>query len=952
MDIKKLNSRNSALDIIRIVATFFVLSVHFFLHNGFYYQQVEGLPMFIMCLMRTLFSSCVPLFILLTGYLMSKKELSKKYYSGITKTLILFVLVTIACMIYKSIHNHEVYEFVDYIFDTLDFTGANYSWYIEMYIGLFLIAPFLNLGYNKLKNQQQKQILVFTFVAITILPSLFNIFNFDNVGWWADPKSSDEFQKLIPSWWAGFYPVTYYYVGCYLREYGMKLKTNTALITLLISVIVFGSFNYYRSAGTTFKSGIYIYWYGFEPFVLSSLIFLLLSRIKADKMNNTFRFCLWKLSDLTLGIYLISYIFDEVIYKQLNISVPVMVDRLPYYFLCVPLSFILSAASSFILNLLTYGIMWLYKYISNYIKSEINKNKGQFWKDVLFISLMGAGLLFSLWKSNYGFGGNDEAFYLTIPQRILKGDSFLGDEWHLSQLSGFLLIPFVGMYKLIVGSFEGVILAARINYIIIHAIVSSVIYIRLRKYGLLTVFASALFFIFTPYNIMALDYDSMGLDLIALTGVLLGTADYSKKLVLIISGFTFAGAVLCCPYVISAYLLFGICVIIHHILKRNNKNIKFVISENIFSAKTFLWFTIGAVSLAVIFLIVVLSKISISDIFKNLPYLMTDPDHPNLSFGYRTQLYFKSIYNFNKQFKFAVISYGITLLVLIFDKKRKLHRSLYFVISAIFTIYTYALIIPKLTTSDYNSIMFPMLFIGITSYILCNKKPRTLFASLFVLGVIYSVCICFSSNQYFYVISMALASTNLASFVFASVLLKELKETEDNLDYATLLRRASFVSIAFVLVLQTGFQIKCKAEHCFWEFDKISDMTTSIPAGPAKGIYTSQTNMINFNDIQKDLEYYKDKEDGNILFLTEKTWCYLNTDFSFGTLSAWISGENDASINRLKTYYNVNPSKIPQYIYIPKNSNWNFKNIYADAEKFGYNINENTVSYKLEKATK
>ena len=35
----------------------------------------------------------------------------------------------------------------------------------------------------------------------------------------------------------------------------------------------------------------------------------------------------------------------------------------------------------------------------------------------------------------------------------------------------------------------------------------------------------------------------MGLDLIALTGVLMATADYSKKLPLIISGLAFAGAV-------------------------------------------------------------------------------------------------------------------------------------------------------------------------------------------------------------------------------------------------------------------------------------------------------------------------------------------------------------------------------------------------------------------------
>ena len=44
----KQKGRDSLLDIIRIVAVATVLSVHFFLHNGFYSQTVQGKPMYIM----------------------------------------------------------------------------------------------------------------------------------------------------------------------------------------------------------------------------------------------------------------------------------------------------------------------------------------------------------------------------------------------------------------------------------------------------------------------------------------------------------------------------------------------------------------------------------------------------------------------------------------------------------------------------------------------------------------------------------------------------------------------------------------------------------------------------------------------------------------------------------------------------------------------------------------
>ena len=102
----------------------------------------------------------VPLFLLLTGYLMRKKELSKKYYSGIKKTLSIYILASLACLIYKVLFLNMNYSLFGIIKDILGFSLAKYSWYIEMYIGLFLLIPFLNLIYNNLKTKKEKQTLI------------------------------------------------------------------------------------------------------------------------------------------------------------------------------------------------------------------------------------------------------------------------------------------------------------------------------------------------------------------------------------------------------------------------------------------------------------------------------------------------------------------------------------------------------------------------------------------------------------------------------------------------------------------------------------------------------------------------------------------------------------------------------------------------------------------------
>ena len=947
MDIKKLHNRNASMDIIRIVAAFTVLSVHFFLHNGFYSQIVEGVPMYIMVLMRTLFSVCVPLFMILTGYLMSHKTLSRKYYSGISKTLIVFVLATLACMIFKAVHDNEPLSLKSFILGTLDFTGANYSWYIEMYIGLFLLVPFLNLAYNKLKNKRQKQVLVLTLVFLTIIPTLFNIFNFDNPAWWSDPKSSDTFAKLVPSWWMGFYPIAYYFTGCYIREYGIRLKTRSMLVLFLLAILIFGTFNFYRSYGTTFKSGIYVYWYGFEPYILSVLLFVLLSRIKTDNMNEKVKFVLWKVSDLALGIYLISYIFDMLVYPVLNEKITTMTDRLPFYFVTVPIVFICSMLASAVLNIAAKYIQIFFKKLVEFIKTQRQRADKYKWQDYIFIALIAGGIIFAFWKCVFGFGGNDEAFYLTVPQRFNMGDALIKDEWHLSQLSGFLLMPFVWLFTTITGSTEGIILAARVLYIIFHATVSIVIYSRIRKYGYVSVFASVLYFIYTPYDIMAMSYNTMGLDFVTLAGVIMGTASYKKKLPLIVSGVAFAAAVLCCPYLAVAYILYGICVLIHTFIR--NKETKFILKSELFAGKTFLFFSIGIFALAAVFLVFALTRVSIKEIFNYLPYLMTDPEHPQIALGTRFGMYFKSIYNCHSHFKIALFSYLVMIVVMIIDRKRKSHRSIYLIVTTAIVIFCYVLLLPQLTYSTYNAIMFPLIFIGITSYILCENKPKPLFASLFVLGIIYSFAICFSSNQYFYVISMVITASNIASYVFLAQLLREMKTTQDNIEYAVWVKRGSFLFVAFMIFLQGAFQITVKAEHCFWESGNTSNLTAQIKNGPAKGIYTNVNNCNTYEQIYSDLQYYKNKQEDKILFLTSKTWCYLAVDFPYGTLSAWISGEKPSSVERLKTYYRVNYEEIPKYIYIPKDSEWDFTNIYNDAGASGYSVEENDISYKLEK---
>ena len=165
---------------------------------------------------------CVPLFIILTGYLMSNKKWSGRYYLGIVKTLGIYLLASIVCIVYKITVLHQDITFSNALFSILDFTGANYSWYIEMYIGLFLLIPFINAMFRGLETRKARLALVLTLLSLSALPSIINIFNFDVVGWWAQPSLSVVYRSIVPDWWIMIYPLTYYCIGAYMNEYPIK----------------------------------------------------------------------------------------------------------------------------------------------------------------------------------------------------------------------------------------------------------------------------------------------------------------------------------------------------------------------------------------------------------------------------------------------------------------------------------------------------------------------------------------------------------------------------------------------------------------------------------------------------------------------------------------------------------------------------------------------------------
>jgi len=320
-----MKQRNPAMDIIRSFALFCVISVHFFLNSGYYSEPIPGPGMYFFTLVNSFFHICVPLFMLLSGYLSNNKRPEVTYYLKIVPTLVIYFLASLCCMLYQNMKQNAPFSLFILIFGTSSFSNAPYSWYVEMYIGLFLLIPFLNVMFSSLKSKREKQLLILTLFILCSLPSLTNIFRFGDPGWWIRPSISDSYKQLLPSWWVQIYPLIYYFLGAYFYENPCKAKTTSYALGVLFMVLLTGSFQYYRSYGSQYITGSWNEYYSPFTVILSCLVFRFFQSMDYSKLPRIFRKLFATISEFSFGAYLVSWIFDQAFY-------PILIDCTPTYF--------------------------------------------------------------------------------------------------------------------------------------------------------------------------------------------------------------------------------------------------------------------------------------------------------------------------------------------------------------------------------------------------------------------------------------------------------------------------------------------------------------------------------------------------------------------------------------------------------------------------------------------
>lgn len=298
-----MRQREFGADLLRCVATFFIIGVHFYLHNGFYYEPQNGIAMIVANTARWLFFTCVPLFAMLTGYLKCFAMPNRNYYFGIIPIAITWLLISFICIGFKIGYLQQQKTVVEWLAEILNYTAANYAWYIEMYFALFFLCPFLNMMFCR--EEKYHIALLLTMLGITFLPSIGNKIMVGEVQ-----------LDFVPNYITGLWPIAYYLIGAYIRIHKPQIQKRYLALAAFVCCAFKGILTYVTADGGKFSDGIGGGYSDWMVAIITVLIFLLCYQM--DTQNTKLRRIAAHISRRCLIIYLISWIFDSILQPLLQ----------------------------------------------------------------------------------------------------------------------------------------------------------------------------------------------------------------------------------------------------------------------------------------------------------------------------------------------------------------------------------------------------------------------------------------------------------------------------------------------------------------------------------------------------------------------------------------------------------------------------------------------------------
>lgn len=507
--------------------------------------------------------------------------------------------------------------------------------------------------------------------------------------------------------------------------------------------------------------------------------------------------------------------------------------------------------------------------------------------------LLGIGLILFL-RCFYSVNTTDEAYYIGTVYRLWFGDGMLCDEWNpTQQMCSFWLYPFYVLFRLILGSNEGMILAFRLLYIVFQLFISGYLYGKLKKFGYISILPIFFYLLSTAFNINSLSYNTMANSALAALLVTLGMMEKPDWKNRIWCGIFASIVVMGNPYAVFAYILYGIaCVAVTLIFKKLKKDVPVALQFG-----TFFKMSLTAAGVLVVFLIFTFWHATLERIMNNLPYIVGDQEHVQ-RWNVKISDYFRY---FREHYFGAVLVPLVVSGSALFDKKRVEHGSLYMILSVL-------AILPYMIyhglISDYvpvNLVTVPICFLGLPAFVVSKKPLRKVFYIWYLPAMVYPFIVQITSNTGPLAVSAGFVTAGAASVLLAAAWAGEQEGSQ--------LKNVVHGVILLQLIMMLSLRITY-----VWADAPLSELTTKVERGAAKGLYTTELTAGYYEEMYDDIDALNMTEEDGFLVVGSEPLLYLYADRQVASYSTWQVYTNET---RLYRYYEIHSGegRFPSVVY-------------------------------------
>ena len=322
---EKKGNRLSNIELLRIVSMLGIITLHYFHEDMGGVSTYAVFPNFIWIFSKILQSMAVPLvncFVLITGYFMiSKKELSFRKPVELLLITVWYGLISYGISILCGVHTFSLSGF---LYATIPFFEGK-RWFVETYIILILLAPFMNKTLIYISKKTFELLL-----CIQLL--LFSV-------WYSVGLSA----PLLDDGYGIINFITLYMIGSYLRLHGNSIRWISKSIWM-------GMVIYLGCSAITFCMGLFenSFGYAFITNIVGSVALFVIFLQMDFGSNKTIN----RISSYVFDVYFVhsdtntSKLLFQNVLKSSSIGNNILV--LPHLLVTLPLIYLLGIVAGWL----------------------------------------------------------------------------------------------------------------------------------------------------------------------------------------------------------------------------------------------------------------------------------------------------------------------------------------------------------------------------------------------------------------------------------------------------------------------------------------------------------------------------------------------------------------------------------------------------------------------------